>query len=125
MNLLQRIKRLEIDAEAIFPKSGCNITLLIVTPEHEKGSHFDYVAYKPTHEEMDKYLKYLKESGQCTGCQGSCALNWEPGGFKYHTLQGKGRSNSSEPSIFTIHCIDEETTMSIRHVADRTELRSE
>ena len=123
MNLLQRIKRLEIDAEAIFPKSGCNITLLIVTPEHKPG-HFDYDTYKPTDDEMDEYLKYLKESGQCTGCQGSCALNWEPGGFKYHTMQGKGRSNSSEPSISIIYCIDEKTTLSIRHVADRIELKS-
>ena len=116
MNLTRRLKNLEINIRESFPQTGCNVTLFIVIPEDKKGGCFDSDTYKPTQEEIDKYLKYLKESAQCRDCKGSCALDWEPVGFKNHTIIGENANSSPAPIINWMYCAHAGTPALVRRL---------
>ena len=50
---------------------GCNPTLFIVIPDEMQNGSFDSDSYRPTSDEIEQYLKNLKDNG---GCQGVDAL---------------------------------------------------
>ena len=106
MRLEHRLQCLELKLATKQP--GCNPTLFIVMPEDCKNGMFNCDSYQPTHDETEKYLKYLKDSGQCRDCVGSCAIDWARDGFKNHTLSGAGVSSSQEPKISLMFCADAE-----------------
>jgi hypothetical protein len=47
-----------------------------VVPKECQQKPFDSDSYGPTSDEIEKYLKQLKDSGQCRDCEGSCAIDW-------------------------------------------------
>ena len=110
----KRLKLLE--AKIQIKKPGCNPTLFIVVPDELKDRHFDSDNYRPNEGEIEKYLKYLKDTGQCRDCVGSCAVDWAPDGFKNHTLTGERSSSSSEPNILTMFCADAEIPELTRYI---------
>ena len=115
MKLNRRIERLE---GMVIPKpAGCNPAVLIVRWEDEESVHLHkYDSCEPTHEEIEQYLKYMKDSGQCQGCLGSCALDWAPGGFTNHKLTGERNSSSSSPTILVISCTSAEARILTRRL---------
>lgn|GEM_PF-528139 len=107
LTLNRRIQRLE---DTVKPKpAGCNPAVLIVRYEDEEFGHSGQTdSCEPTHEEIEQYLKHLKNSGQCQVCLGSCALDWGPDGFTNHKLTGERGSSSSAPNILVISCTSDE-----------------
>ncbi|MGA9047685.1 MAG: hypothetical protein WB588_01705 [Dehalococcoidia bacterium] len=122
MTLNRRIQRLE---DTVKPKPvGCNPAVLIVRYEDEESGHqVKTDSCEPTHEEIEKHLKHMKDSGQCQDCLGSCALDWGPGGFANHKLTGERSSSSSSPNILVISCTSEEARELTRRImnGERTE----
>ena len=114
MKLEHRLKYLEL--KFVPRQPGCNPTLFIVIPENSRNGLFDRDTYKPDHDEIEKYLKYLKDNGQCRDCEGSCAIDWSPHGFKNHTLSGEGGSSSPEPKVSYIFCADAEIPILCRRL---------
>ncbi len=117
MTLNRRIQQLEVTVK---PKPiGCNPAVLIVRYEDEEFAHPGQTdSCEPTHEEIEQYLKHLKDSGQCQGCLGSCALDWGPGGFTNHKLTGGGSSSASSPHILVISCTSAEARELTRRILD-------
>jgi hypothetical protein len=116
MALERRLQQLEIVFQSTLKQPGCDITLFIVVPEDVKGGYFDTDTYKPVEGEIEKYLKWLKDSSQCRDCKGSCAIDWSPNGFKNHNLTGERSSSSSEPKLFIIYCADAEIPVLTRRI---------
>ena len=114
MRLEHRLQCLEL--KWVTQKHGCNITLFIVAPQDCQDGTFDSDAYRPGNDEIEKYIKNLKSEGNCQGCQGSCAIDWSPDGFKNHTLEGEGSSSSPEPKINFMFCADAEITVLCRRI---------
>jgi hypothetical protein len=94
-------------------------------PEEMQKGYFDCDSYRPVAGEIERYLKHLKDSGQCWGCEGSCAIDWTPDGFKNHTLGGERSSSSPEPKILTMLCADAEIPVLCRQLrnGERTEFQ--
>jgi len=114
MTLKHRLQRLELNLKTKIP--GCHPTLFIVVPEGSQNAPFDTDVYRPTDDEMEKYLKHLKDGGQCRNCKGSCAIDWAPDGFKNHTLTGERSSSSPMPQIFRMYCVNAETPELVRQL---------
>ena len=79
MKLEYRLQYLEL--KFVIEKPGCNVTLFIVMPEDYQNAYFDSDSYRPSSEEIEKYLKQFKDGGKCQGCKGFCAIDWRPDGF--------------------------------------------
>ena len=96
MTLNRRIRLLEtiVKPEPI----GCHPAVIILRYEDTDESE----SCGPSHEEIEEQVKRLKDSGQCLGCRGSCAMDWDTGGFTNHKLTGERSSSSSSPKILTI-----------------------
>jgi hypothetical protein len=74
--LNRRIWRLEATVK---PKPvGCNPAVLFVI--YEDTDQLKIESCRPSHEEIEKHLRHLQDSGQYLGCLGSCAMDWGPGG---------------------------------------------
>ena len=97
MKMEHRLQNLEL--KFVTTRPGCNVILFIVVPEECQQGPFDSDSYRPSSEEIEKYLEQLKATGQCRGCKGSCAIDWSPDGFVNHTLAGEGSSSSPGPKI--------------------------
>ena len=108
MTLSRRLQQLELKIKLKTKQPGCYIELFIVMPEEMQKGYFDRDSYRPANGETENYLKHLKDSGQCRGCKGSCAIDWAPYGFKHHTPGGERNYSSPEPYIFTMFCADAE-----------------
>lgn len=117
MTLARRLQLLESKLET--KKPGCNPTVFIVIPQERPPGRFDTSSYRPSDDEVGKYLKHLKDGGQCRDCKGSCAIDWAPDGFKNHTLTGECSSSSPDPSIFWMYCAEAETPVLMRKVVNR------
>jgi hypothetical protein len=102
MRLEHRLQTLEL--KFVTKKAGCNPTLYIVVPEEMQNGSFDSNSFRPTNDDIEKYLKQLKYGGQCQGCKGSCAIDWAPVGFSNHTIGGENHSSSREPKISWMFC---------------------
>ena len=126
MTLGRRLLQLELRIKLNSKQPGCDITLFIVMPEGPHDTPFDYASYRPNEDEIEKYLKYLKDSGQCRDCVGSCAIDWAAEGFMNHTLTGERRSSSPEPNILTMFCADAEIPVLTRRImnGERTQLET-
>ena len=94
MTLGRRLQQLELKIKVSSKQPGCYITLFIVIPEELQHAPFDSASCRPADGEIERYLKELKDSGQCRDCKGSCAIDWAPDGFVNHTL-AEERSSSS------------------------------
>ena len=114
MRLEHRLQCLEL--KFVTKQPGCNVELFIVMPEEMQKGYFDCDSYRPAAGEIENYLKHLKDSGQCRGCKGSCAIDWSPDGFKNHTLGGERSSSSPEPKIITMFCADAEIPVLCRRI---------
>jgi len=104
MKMEHRLQCLEL--KWVTKRPGCNVSLFIVVPKECQQKPFDSDSYGPTSDEIEKYLKQLKDSGQCRDYEGSCAIDWSPDGFVNHTLAGEGSSSSPEPKINYMFCAD-------------------
>lgn len=109
MNLNQRIQKIEIKIKTSVKLPGCEVTIFVIIPQDKKQTPFNTDTYKPTDEDVSQYLQWMKASGQCQDCRGSCALDWAPAGFTHHTLTGERNSSSPVPKISLMHCVDAET----------------
>lgn len=107
-----RLKKLEL--KFITKETGCNPTLLIVIPEEMQQSFFESDTYKPAEGEIGKYLESLKDTGQCQGCKGSCAIDWDMDGFKNHAIIGASSSPSGELTV--IYVVNDETAQLTRRI---------
>jgi hypothetical protein len=118
MRLERRLLQLELNIKSNSKQPGCNISLFIVVPQEQQRAHFESDPCKPGEEELENFLKYLKGSGQCQDCLGSCALDWEPSGFNNHSLTGicSSASSTSTPKIFTMYCADAEIPVLTRRI---------
>jgi hypothetical protein len=114
MGLEARLRQLEVKVQ--FKQPGCNPILFILVPEGSQNAPFDTDAYRPTDNEIEKYLKLLKDSGQCRDCKGSCAIDWSPEGFKNHTIGGGCSSSSPELKISWMFCADAEIPVLCRRL---------
>jgi len=114
MRLEHRLQCLELKLAT--KQSGCNPTLFIVVPEELQNKLFDLDSYRPSTDEIEKYLKQLKDSGQCSDCKGSCVIDWFPDGFKNHTLAGLGMSSSPEHKIHFMFCANTEIPVLCRQL---------
>ena len=114
MKIEHRLQCLELKFVAKQP--GCNPTLFIVVPQERQNCPFNSDSYRPTNDETEKYLKFLKDNGQCQDCKGACAIDWAPDGFRNHTLAGERSSSSSEPRIFWMFCADAEIPILTRRI---------
>jgi hypothetical protein len=114
MKLEHRLQTLEL--KFITKKAGCNPTLFIVIPQELQNSSFDHDSYRPAEDDIEKYLKQLKDIGACRGCEGSCAVDWSPQGFKNHTIGGENHSSSPEPKMSWMFCADAETPVLCRRL---------
>ena len=63
MKMEHRLQNLEL--KFVTTQSGCSVTLFIVVPESCRDKPFDSDSYRPSSEEIQKYLKQLKDGGQC------------------------------------------------------------
>src|SRR5271157_225344 len=106
MKLEHRLQYLEL--KFVIEKPGCNVTLFIVLPEGSRDGPFNSDSYRPSPEEIEKYFKQLKATGQCRGCKGSCTIDWSPDGFVNHTIGGEGSSSSPGPKIHFMFCANAE-----------------
>ena len=116
MTLGRRLLQLELRIKLSSKQPGCNPTLFIVIPEEFMDRHFDSSTYRPAEEEIEKYLNYLKDIGQCRDCVGSCAIDWAPDGFSNHMLTGERSSSSPEPNILTMFCANAEIPVLTRRI---------
>lgn len=116
MSLGRRLQQLELKTKLNSKQPGCDVSLFIVIPEELKHGQFDSNTYRPTAEELEKFLKYLKANGHCRDCKGSCAVDWAPDGFKNHTLLGERSSLSPTPKIFTMFCANAEIPVLTRRL---------
>ena len=114
MKLEHRLQSLEL--KFVSKKPGCNPTLFIVDPEDMLNGPFDSDTYRPTAYDIEKYLKQLKDTGECQGCKGSCAIDWAPVGFSNHTIGGENHSSSQEPKISWMFCADAEIPILTRQL---------
>ena len=114
MKLEHRLQYLEL--KFVTKQPGCNPTLYIVIPEEMKNKHFDADSYRPSDIEIELFLKKLKDSGQCQGCKGSCAIDWSPDGFMNHTIAGEGSASSPGPKINYMFCADAEIPLLCRRL---------
>ena len=114
MRMEHRLQCLEL--KWLTQKPGCNVTLFIVVPEDCKNGYFDSDSYRPSSEEIEKYVKQLKDGGKCQGCKGSCAIEWTPAGFVNHTIGGAGNSFSPKPKVHFIFCADAEIPVLCRRL---------
>jgi hypothetical protein len=122
MKLEQRLRLLESQLQ--FKQPGCDVTIFIVVPEEflsvpeDINSYhpFNSETYRPAEGELEKYLKQLKESGECQNCKGSCAIDWSPDGLTNHTLSGERTSSSPEPKVSMMFCADAETPVLTRRI---------
>ena len=114
MRMEHRLQCLEL--KWVTQKPGCNVTLFIVIPEEMQTSPFDSTSYRPTADTIEKYMKQLKDSGQCRGCKGSCAIDWSPDGFVNHTIGGEGNSSSGQPKVHFMFCADAEIPVLCRRL---------
>ena len=121
MNLDKRLKLLEVKIQPKQP--GCNPTLFIVIPESAQVAAFDTGNYSPADDELEKYLKYLKESGECRNCKGSCAIDYASKEFKNHTLLGERGFLSSGPRIRLNYCANAKTPELLRRLDCQREPR--
>jgi hypothetical protein len=119
MRLEQRLQYLELNLKTKQP--GCDIELFIVMPEEMQNGYFDCDSYRPAAGEIENYLKHLKDSGQCRGCKGSCAIDWAPDEFKSHTLGGERSSSSPMPKILRMYCADAEIPALCRRIINGRE----
>ncbi len=106
MKIEHRLQCLEL--KWVTQKPGCYVTLYIVVPKECQQGLFDSDSYRPSNEEIEKYIKNLKSEGSCRGCQGSCAIDWSPDGFVNHTIGGVVNSFSPEPKVHFMFCADAE-----------------
>lgn len=67
MTISRRLQQLELKIKLNSKQPGCDITLFIVMPEGLHDSLFDSTSYRPTEDEIEKYLKYLKDSRPVPG----------------------------------------------------------
>jgi hypothetical protein len=121
LTLNRRIKRLEATVK---PKpAGCNPAVLIVRYEDTDKRE----SCGPSHEEIEEQVKHLKDSGQCLGCRGSCAMDWGPDGFTNHQFTGDHSSSSGLPKILVISVTSEEARELTRRImsGEGTELSIE
>jgi hypothetical protein len=116
MQLSSRLQQLELKIKLNSKQPGCDISLFIVIPEASRNAPFDTDTYRPTEAEIEKYLKSLKDSGQCRDCKGSCAIDWSPDGFKNHTIMGESSSSSPTPKISRMYCANAETPELLRQL---------
>ena len=114
MKLEHRLHYLEL--KFVTKQPGCDVTFYIVVPEQCQQGPFDSYSYRPSSEEIGKYLKQLKDGGQCRGCKGSCAIDWSPDGFVNHIIGGERISSSPGPNIFWIFCADAEIPVLCRQL---------
>jgi hypothetical protein len=104
MTLSRRLQQLELKIKLKTKQPGCYIELFIVMPEEMQKGYFDRDSYRPANGETENYLKHLKDSDQCRGCKGSCAIDWSTDGFVNHTIGGERISSSPGPNIFWMFC---------------------
>ena len=114
MKLEHRLQSLEL--KFVSKKPGCNPTLFIVVPEDMLNGPFDSDTYRPTAYDIEKYLKQLKDTGECQGCKGSCAIDWSPDGFVNHTIGGEGSSSSPGLKINYMFCANAEIPVLCRRI---------
>ena len=114
MRLEHRLQDLEL--KFVAQHFGCNPTLFIVVPEDLKDGPFDSNSFQPTRDEIDKYLKHLKDNSQCQDCEGSCSIDWSPEGFKNHTLGGPRLASHPGPNLLLMFCADAEIPVLCRHI---------
>ena len=114
MRLEPRLQCLEL--KFVTKQPGCNVTLFIAVPEDRQNRLFDSDSYRPSADEIETYLKQLKNNDQCQDCKGSCAIDWSPEGFKNHTLSGKRSSYSPEHKIHFMFCADAEIPVLCRQL---------
>ena len=63
MKLEHRLQSLEL--KFVIKKKGCNPTMFIVIPEDCRNGAFISDTYKPDGNDIEKYLKQLKDTGEC------------------------------------------------------------
>ena len=114
MRLEHRLQSLELKFVTKHP--GCNVTLFIVIPEDRRDSAFDRASYQPTRDEIGKYLKQLKDHGQCRDCEGACSIDWSPEGFKNHTLGGGHTSSYPGPNLLMMFCANADIPLLCRQL---------
>ena len=107
MKLEHRLQSLEL--KFVAKKTGCYTTLFIVVPEDCQNGAFNSDSYRPADDEIEKYLKFLKDNGQCSGCRGSCAIDWSADGFTNHTFGGENHSSSPKPKMSWMFCANTKT----------------
>ena len=116
MRLEHRLQCLEL--KWVTKQPGCNVTLFIVVPKECQQGPFDSDSYRPSSEEIEKYLEQLKATGQCQGCKGSCAIDWSQDGFVNHMLGGAGNSFSPKPKVHFMFCADAEIPVSLQLIQE-------
>ena len=121
MKLEHRLQYLEL--KFVTKRSGCNVTLFIVVPEDRRNETFDSASYRPSSDEIEKYLWNLKTTGLCQDCKGSCAIDWSPDGFQNHMVGGEGNSSSPEPKINYMFCADAEIPILCRRIMNGEQTR--
>ena len=114
MKLEHRLQTLEL--KFVTKKAGCNPTLFIVIPQELQNGSFDHYSYRPAEDDIEKYLKQLKDIGACRGCKGSCSIDWAPVGFSNHTIGGENHSSSQEPKISWMFCGNVEIPILMRQL---------
>ena len=116
MKMEHRLQCLEL--KWVTQKPGCYVTLFIVVTKECQQGPFDSDSYRPSSEEIEKYLKNLKENGQCQGCKSSCATDWSPDGFVNHTIGGAGNSFSPESKVHFMFCANAEIPVLCRRLTN-------
>ena len=69
MQLSSRLQQLELKIKLNSKQPSCDSTLFIVMPESPQETPFDFAFYRPNEDEIEKYLKSLKDTGQCRDCK--------------------------------------------------------
>jgi hypothetical protein len=121
MNLDKRLRLLEVKIQSKQP--GCNPTLFIVRAGDSQADSFETGTYKPADDEVEKYLKHLKDSGKCRYCKGSCAIDYASNEFKNHTLSGGMGFLSSGPKVSLNYCANSQTPELLRRLDSHRERR--
>jgi hypothetical protein len=116
MTLVHRLQELELEFIPKVKVLGCNPCVFVVVPEDMRQGAFDCDSYRPTEDETEKYLKDLKDGGQCQDCKGSCAIDWAPDGFKNFSHTGQGGSSSVERQVHFMFCANAEIPVLTRRI---------
>jgi hypothetical protein len=90
-------------------------------PQDCQNGNFDSDSYRPGDDEIEIFLKKLKNGGQCRDCKGSCAIDWSPEGFNNQTIGGERTSPSAGPNIFWMFCADAEIPVLCRRIINGRE----